>query len=36
MGVAYIELGQPVDPAPQRRVLAGLFSVQPNPVNDTV
>lgn len=32
MGVAYIELGQPVDPAPQKR----LFGVQPNPINDIV
>ena len=32
----YAELGQPVDPAKQKRVLAGLYGVQPSPVDDTV
>ena len=32
----YAELGQPVDPARQKRVLAGLYGVQPSPVDDTV
>ena len=32
----YVELGQPVDPAKQKRVLAGLYGVQPSPVDDTI
>ncbi len=32
----YAELGQPTDPARQKRVLAGLYGVQPSPIDDTV
>ncbi len=32
----YAELGDPVDPAKQKRVMAGLYGVQPSPVDDTI
>lgn len=32
----YVEIGQPVDPAKQKRVLAGLYGVQSSPVDDTI
>ena len=32
----YAELGQPIDLAKQKRVLAGLYGVQPSPVDDTI
>ncbi len=32
----YVEIGQPVDPAKQKRVLAGLYGVQASPVDDTI
>lgn len=32
----YAELGQPIDPAKQKRVLAGLYGVQPSPIDDTI
>ncbi len=32
----YVEIGQPTDPARQKRVLAGLYGVQPSPVDDTI
>ena len=32
----YVEIDQPVDPAKQKRVLAGIYGVQPSPVDDTI
>lgn len=32
----YVEVDQPVDPAKQKRVLAGLYGVQASPIDDTV
>lgn len=32
----YAELGEPVDPQKQKRVLAGLYGVQPSPIDDTI
>ena len=32
----YVEVDQPIDPAKQKRVLAGIYGVQPSPVDDTI
>ena len=33
---AYVEADQPVDPAKQKRVIAGFYGVQDSPVDDTI
>jgi hypothetical protein len=33
---AYAEIGQPVDLAKQKRVVAGWYGVQPSPIDDTI
>jgi hypothetical protein len=33
---AYVEADQPVDPAKQKRVIAGFYGVQESPVDDTI
>jgi hypothetical protein len=33
---AYVEAAQPVDPAKQKRVIAGFYGVQESPVDDTI
>ena len=32
----YAEIGEPVDPAKQKRVLAGIYGVQASPIDDTI
>ena len=32
----FVEIGQPIDPTKQKRVLAGLYGVQESPIDDTI